>query len=55
MAYIAKITIDAKSNEELQNSKIVEIVKNSAEKEQESNQALKEAKNDMSEFVKMLF
>lgn len=55
VAYIAKITIDAKSNEELQNSKIVEIVKNSAEKERESNQALKEAKDDMSEFVKMLF
>lgn len=55
VAYIAKITIDAKSNEELQNSKIVEIVKNLAEKERESNQALKEAKDDMSEFVKMLF
>ena len=55
VAYIAKITINAKSNEKLQNSKIVEIVKNSAGKERESNKALKEAKDDMSEFVKMLF
>lgn len=55
VAYIAKITINAKSNEKLQNSKIVEIVKNSAGKERESNKALKEAKDDMSEFIKTLF